>query len=259
MIPKIIHYCWLSDEPYPEKIQKCLNSWKEKLPDYEIWLWNLNRFDINSSVWVKEAYENKKYAFAADYIRFYALYNYGGIYLDSDVEVLKSYDDLLNLPYFMGYEYSGCVEAATMGAEKGHPLYKAMLDYYKNRHFIKENGEQDIIIVPKILMSMIQQCYDVCLTINSVSDFKNEKGVLCVFTNDFFSPIVTSGYRYTLKCTTNTYSIHHFASAWVSWQVKLLVFLFGYTTTMLKVKSFLSFIQRTFYKKPKMFFKKIIG
>ncbi len=89
MIPKIIHYCWLSSEPYPEKIQNCIDSWKKILPDYEIKLWNMNNFDINSIDFVKEACSVKKWAFASDYIRLYALYNYGGIYLDSDVLIKK--------------------------------------------------------------------------------------------------------------------------------------------------------------------------
>ena len=92
MIPKRIHLCWLSGDPYPAKIGKCLASWKKHLPDYEVVLWDTKRFDLESSPWVKQAFEAKKYAFAADYIRFYALYNYGGIYLDSDVEVLRSFD-----------------------------------------------------------------------------------------------------------------------------------------------------------------------
>ena len=96
MIPKIIHYCWLSDDPVPETLQGYMKSWKEKLPDYEFILWNFNRFDKSSSIWVSQAFDNKKYAFAADYIRLYAVYNYGGIYMDMDIEVLKSFDDLLN-------------------------------------------------------------------------------------------------------------------------------------------------------------------
>lgn len=99
MIPKIIHYCWLSNDPIPEKLQEYMKSWKEKLPDYEFKLWNFDCFDINSSQWVKEAFEAKKYAFAADYIRLYAVYNYGGIYMDMDVEVIKSFNPLLNNDY----------------------------------------------------------------------------------------------------------------------------------------------------------------
>lgn len=116
MIPKRIHLCWLSGDPYPQKIQKCIDSWKVHLPDYEIMLWDLKRFDIAQVPWVEQAFRVKKYAFAADYIRLYALYNYGGIYLDSDVEVLKSFDPLLDLPYFVGAENAGTIEAAIIGA-----------------------------------------------------------------------------------------------------------------------------------------------
>ena len=119
MIPKIIHYCWLSNNPYPEEIVNCINSWKKYLPDYQLMLWNFDRFDIDSSIWVKQAYETKKYAFASDYLRLYALYNYGGIYLDVDVEVINSFDNLLDLPYFIGEENTiYAIEAATIGAEK---------------------------------------------------------------------------------------------------------------------------------------------
>ena len=121
MIPKIIHLCWMSGDPFPSDIQKCIDSWKRILPDYEIWLWDTKRFDLSTSVWVTEAYDKKKYAFCADYIRMYALFNYGGVYLDSDVEVLRSFNDLLTLPYFIGYESKQYFEAAVIGAEKGNP------------------------------------------------------------------------------------------------------------------------------------------
>ena len=113
MIPKIIHLCWLSNENYPTKIKQCIKSWEKYLPEYKIMLWDTKRFNLEESIWVKQAFEKKKYAFAADYIRFYALYNYGGIYLDSDVEILKSFDNLLQYPYFMGAEKAGTIEAAS--------------------------------------------------------------------------------------------------------------------------------------------------
>ena len=96
MIPKIIHYCWLSGDAFPENIRTCFASWKQFLPDYEFRLWDTARFDVHSLPWTKEAFEAKKYAFAADYIRLYALYQFGGIYLDSDVLLYKSFDDLLH-------------------------------------------------------------------------------------------------------------------------------------------------------------------
>ena len=103
MIPKVIHYCWLSGDPIPEKLQRCMDSWKKFLPDYEFVLWDLERFDIKTSQWVKEAFEARKYAFAADYIRLYAVYNYGGIYMDMDVEVVRPFDDLLASPYIWAW------------------------------------------------------------------------------------------------------------------------------------------------------------
>ena len=155
MIPKQIHLCWLSGDPYPAKIEKCLASWKKFLPDYEVILWDTKRFDLESVPWVKQAFEAKKYAFAADYIRFYALYNYGGIYLDSDVEVLRSFDPLLELPYFAGAETSGTIEAAVLGAEKGCDWIKQCLDYYQGRNFIRQDGSCDIRMLPEIMQEQI--------------------------------------------------------------------------------------------------------
>lgn len=226
MIPKIIHFCWMSGETYPTDIQKCLNSWKKKLPDYQIILWDAKKFDLNTSIWVKEAYKAKKYAFCADYIRLYALYNYGGIYLDSDVEVLRSYDELLNLPYFIGFESKQYFEAATIGSEKNNPFIKRILDYYENRHFINENGEQNITIMPKVMMEVIKDKWEIKL-INSLSEFDYSDNVISVFNYDWFSPIDSTGKRYVLRLTNNTYSIHHFASAWVDWKIKLMVKIFG--------------------------------
>ena len=129
MIPKIIHLCWLSGNEYPPLIKKCVESICSKLPDYEIKIWTKENFDIDSVLWVKQAFEAKKYAFAADYIRFWSLYNYGGIYLDSDVEVLKSFDDFLGCRSFTGFEYLNIPEAAVVGAEKGTEWIKNCLDW----------------------------------------------------------------------------------------------------------------------------------
>lgn len=142
MIPKIIHYCWFSGDQYPKLVQKCLRSWQKHLPGYKMRLWDATSFDFNSVPFVKEAFEAKKWAFVADYIRLYALYTEGGIYLDSDVEVKKSFDNYLNNNLFVGTEpyiindnifYD--VEAAIMGAEKGHPFLKECLDEYNNTSF----------------------------------------------------------------------------------------------------------------------------
>ena len=160
MIPKVIHFCWLSNDPFPPSIQKCIDSWKKNMPDYEIKRWSTENFDINSVPLVKEAFEAKKYAFAADYIRCYALYTEGGIYLDSDVFVQKDFSPLLEgARYVTGMEYlplaenlykqqvdengdrrvgidgvSGIgLQAAIMASEVEHPLMKKCLDFYRNR------------------------------------------------------------------------------------------------------------------------------
>lgn len=216
-IPKIIHFCWLSGEPYPELVQHCINSWKKVLPDYEIVLWDAKRFDVNSVPWVKQACEAKKWAFAADYIRLYALYNYGGIYLDSDVEVLKSFNDLLELPYFFGREHyfdmidaSNTIEAATMGCEKGNPVIKLCLDFYQNRQFKKPNGELDMLILP-YAMALVFSKYKL-KNIASVKEFDSSADTICLLPMDYFSPKNTRTLK--LDQTENTYSIHHFNGSW---------------------------------------------
>ena len=221
----------MSGDPFPSDIQKCINSWKRILPDYEIWLWDTKRFDLSTSVWVTEAYNKKKYAFCADYIRMYALFNYGGVYLDSDVEVLRSFNDLLTLPYFIGYESKQYFEAAVIGAEKGNPFIGDVLAYYKDRHFVKENGSLDIQIMPEVMMNVTNSKWKRVL-INEISDFINDPTIINVFPYDWFSPIDSTGKRYVLRVSKNTYCIHHFASAWVDWRVKLLVKIFGYNSPL---------------------------
>ena len=221
MIPKIIHLCWLSGDAYPQKIQKCLDSWKRFLPDYEIVLWDTNRFDLSSSNWVKQAFENKKYAFAADYIRFYALYHFGGIYLDSDVEVIKCFDDLLDLPYFIGAEKAQTPEAAVIGAEKGCDWIKQCLDYYDNRSFIKDDGSLDIRKLPEIMVEQISKKKP--LRVLSLKDSVNirnldmQKEVL-EFNDAFFSPKLFDSRE--VEITPYTYAIHHYQNSWFSPKAK---------------------------------------
>ena len=218
MIPKIIHYCWLSGDPYPEKIQFCIDSWKRVLPDYEIVLWDKQRFNLEDNLWCKQAYENKKYAFAADYIRMYALYHYGGIYLDSDVEVFKKFDELLGLPYFIGREGIGNrVEVAAFGAEKGTEWVADCMRYYEGRSFIKEDGSLDTIVMPDIVYNIINSKYKINL-IDKKEDFIFGKDVFNEFPNDWFCANVhlhTSDTKPTYIISSNTYCVHHFANSWI--------------------------------------------
>lgn len=146
MIPKTIHYCWFSGDEHPALVKRCLDSWRKVLPEYEIKCWDGASFDFDSVPYVREAMALKKYAFAADYVRLYALYTEGGIYLDSDVEVVKSFDPYMHHSFFTGtepyiiegQEYFD-VEAAIIGSVKGHPYLKEVLDYYQTIHFTPEN------------------------------------------------------------------------------------------------------------------------
>ncbi|WP_346711901.1 glycosyltransferase [Phocaeicola plebeius] len=197
MIPKIIHYCWLSNDPYPPLINQCIESWKTKLPDYEFILWDTKRIDINSEIWLKQCFENKKYAFAADYIRCYALYHYGGIYLDADVEVIKSFNPLLDSTIIMGEEASGDIEAAVIGSEKGSKWLEKCLEYYKNRPFIKPNGSYDMRPIP-LLLNQIRQ------------DFFPSYPLKPFY---YFSP---KDYNIgKIYITNQTYCIHHFDGKWL--------------------------------------------
>ena len=144
MIPKIIHYCWMSGEPFPDLIKDCIESWKNLLPDYKIVEWNKENFDVNMSIFTKEAFEEKKYAFVSDYVRLHALYNYGGIYLDSDIKVLKSFNDLLSNNAFSGFESKDRIGVWLIASEKNNPLIKEMLDCYNNKHFRKLDGTLDL-------------------------------------------------------------------------------------------------------------------
>lgn len=221
MIPKIIHLCWLSGDSYPPKIAKCLKSWEKYLSDYEIILWDTKRFDLNSSDWVRQAFETKKYAFAADYIRFYALYNFGGIYLDSDVEVLRNFDDLLDLPYFIGAEKAQTPEAAIIGAEKGCDWIKQCLDYYNNRFFVKEDGSFDIRKLPELMVEQITKLKPLrVLSLKESLDIRklDMQNEVLEFNDVFFSPKVFDSRE--VEITPYTYAIHHYQNSWFSPKAK---------------------------------------
>ena len=144
-IPKIIHYCWFGGNPFPELAQKCIASWKKFCPDYEIKEWNESNYDVTKNQYMREAFENKQWAFVSDYARLDIIYENGGIYLDTDVELLKPLDDLLILTGFMGFEENKklCATGLGFGAVPKLPIIKEMRDDYDNIIFIKEDGSFD--------------------------------------------------------------------------------------------------------------------
>ena len=220
MIPKIIHYCWLGKKPLPENLEIYINSWKKYLPEYEIILWDLEKFDIEKSLWVKQACDSKMYAFATDYMRLYALYNYGGIYLDTDVEVLKTFNDLLHLPYFIGKENTKYgIESAILGVEKGCVWIKKCLDYYDHRNFIKESGVYDIEPLPSIMNKVIRANFNL-ISIPSIDKIDNNKENVYILPLEYFSPKKWDDPS-VLNLTCNTYTIHHFYGSWKKDKSKL--------------------------------------
>lgn len=223
MIPKKIHFCWLSGDEFPPLIKYCIETWKRVLPDYEIILWDTNRFDINSVPWVKEAFEAKKYAFAADYIRFYALYTEGGIYLDSDVEVLKSFTPLLNCKSFIGFEAATeMVEAAIVGSESGMTWCGKILDFYEDKHFTLGMDTSEIL-APVVTGNVIRKLYHDFPNQIPVEPVNINNGEFVVYPAHYFSPIkydIEKNYSNTnvtlSKYSKNpeTYCIHRFNASW---------------------------------------------
>ena len=209
MIPKKIHYCWFGGNPLPEEAKKCINSWKKYCPDYEIIEWNESNYDLNKNEYVKYTYENKKYAFLTDYVRLDVVYNEGGIYLDTDVELLKSLDDLLNCEGYIGMEEVGTINTGQgFGAIKNHPFVKENKEFYESYNFLDDNGNfKKVICVPvttKILENkgLIKE--------NKIQDVYNMK----IYPIEYFCPKVLGTNK--IKITNNTYSIHHFESSWKS-------------------------------------------
>jgi mannosyltransferase OCH1-like enzyme len=212
MIPKTIHYVWFSKD-IPEKIQGYIDSWHKIMPDYKIIKWNRENFDIHSAKWIEQALEHNKFTYASDYVRLWVLYNHGGIYLDSDVKAFKPFDDLLNLPYFLGREYSkGIIEMATLGAEPKLGWVKDCLDYYRNKSFILPNGELSTMdLIPHVSLKILNEKYGL-KRISSIQDFDRTSKKIQIFPAEFFSPKPWDSEKFTV--TKNTYSVHYYEKSW---------------------------------------------
>ena len=159
MIPKTIHYLWLSENKTPE-IEMCVSTWREHLKGYEIKEWNKTNFPYWDFIWTREAFMKEKWAFVTDFFRLWVLENYGGIYMDADVTVTGSFDSFLHQPMFIGTEFTDQIAAHVIGAEKGHPFIQKCLKYYENRHFIMNNGELDMKPMPNIITKIFMQQYN---------------------------------------------------------------------------------------------------
>ena len=209
MIPKKIHYCWFGGNPLPKEAIKCIESWKKFCPDYEIIEWNESNYDLNKNEYVKFTYENKKFAFLSDYVRLDIIYNEGGIYLDTDVELLKSLDDLLEHDGYIGMEQVGTINTGQgFGAIKGHPFVKANKEFYEHCKFKDEYGEFIRNICVPITTNILKE--KGLRDVNEIQDVYSMK----IFPVEYFCPKVIGTNKIII--TKNTYSIHHFESSWKS-------------------------------------------
>ncbi len=209
MIPKVINYCWFGGKEKPELVKKCINSWKKYCPDYEIKEWNESNYDISSApLFVRQAYEAKKWGFVPDYIRAEIIYNNGGIYLDTDVEIIKNFDNLLNNYCVFGFEDNENVNLGHgFAAEKGCVILKEIMEQYTDIPFVLEDGSYYMVPSPQINTKIF---VNHGLVHNGLTQTLDNK--ILVYSTDYFCP--KSWYTGLTKKTRNTYSIHHFDASW---------------------------------------------
>lgn len=207
-IPKILHYCWFGRKPLPPGAQAFIQGWKQRMPSYQVVEWNESNFDVACCEYVREAYESGRFAFVSDYARGQALYLQGGIYLDTDVEVLKPFDDLLLHRSFWGFEAGDFIATSTFGAVPEHDLIRAYLEQYRSRRFLRADGTPDTTTNVEIMTGLWQ---GQGLLLN------NERQVIG---NDnlFLPQAFLSPYDYTignLTVSPDAYAIHHYAKTWL--------------------------------------------
>lgn len=208
MIPKIIHYCWFGGNPKPKSVVKMIASWQKYCPDYQIMEWNESNFDINFSRYTQEAYQCRKWAFVSDVARLYALYNYGGIYFDTDVEVVKSFDSLLNNDLFLGFEGTKLIATSTIGAVAQHPIIENFLNEYKHLSFIDDAGNLDTTTNVERLTKLINSQYNV-----NWDSTEQQLGDIHIYPSVYFSPFDYINGKLTKS--VSTYSIHWFSQSWI--------------------------------------------
>lgn len=210
LIPKVIHYCWFGNSIKPRLFRKCFQSWKKYCPDYEIIEWNEKNFNIDCCKYVREAYDAQKYAYVTDFARLWIIYNYGGVYLDTDVELIRSLDDLLYNSAYFGLEDSKHINTGLgFGAEKGNNIVKKMMEEYYNASFFNEDGSYNMMTCP------VRNTVSIATYLPSImgKDVIHIKDAV-IYPPEFFCPLEPSCVN--LNKTNNTYSIHWFSASWLS-------------------------------------------
>lgn len=212
MIPKTIHYCWFGRNPKPPLAKKCIKSWKKYCPDYQIIEWNEDNFDIAAApLYVRQAYEAKKWAFVTDYVRLHALITYGGIYMDTDVEVIKPLDGFLHHSAFSGFETAQHVPTGIMACQKAFPLFDQFLHYYDEIPFLNPDGMPNLTTNVAIMT-------EICLQHGLIpnNQYQEIEG-FALYPKDVFCPLT---YSMELKKTNNSVTIHWFAGSWLTQEQK---------------------------------------
>ena len=220
MIPKIIHYCWFGKKPLPKLALKCIASWKKFLPDYEIKEWNEDNFDVNSILYTSQAYTHKKYAFVSDYARFKILYEHGGIYFDTDVEVVKPMDDVIAKGTFFGLENEilfACNPGLGFASEPKFHLLKEMLDLYASMQFETTSGELNKKTIVEYFSEML-----LAKGLQPISGIIEFEGTF-IYPPDYFCPKTSEFGK--IQITENTRTIHHYAASWVGPKQRLANFM----------------------------------
>lgn len=206
-IPKIIHYCWFGRNPKPKLAEKCIKSWQKFCPDYEIMEWNEDNFDVSSAPeYVQQAYEVGRWAFVTDYVRLKAMLQYGGIYMDTDVEVIKPLDKYLQHRAFAGFETPGRVQTGLLACEKGFPLFREFISYYDTASFFRQDGTHDTTTNVEILTEIC-----VCHGLKLDGSYQEVDG-FAVYPTEVFCPVDYDTEK--LHKTRKTVVIHWFAASW---------------------------------------------
>lgn len=212
-IPKIIHYIWLGPKPLDKLSEKCMKTWEKVLPDYEVIRWNDEKCKsiIENNDYAKQAYEAKKYAFVSDYLRLYVLYNYGGIYMDTDVRVIKKIDEFLQFSAFTSFQDDTMIPTALMGSEKGGKWVGRLLEYYDNKTFINSEGNYDFTTNVTTITNMSEE-------FGLVKNGKEQilKDDVHIYPREYFCPLDTRNSKNN-KITNNTYAMHLYNGSWTPW------------------------------------------
>lgn len=209
-IPKLIHYCWFGQTEFPKELQKYMASWKQYLSDYEIIEWNESNFNVRMIPFVEEAYHAKKWAFVSDYVRLYALYHYGGVYLDTDVEIFKPLDSFLSHTFFCGFEKENQLGSSLIGVAPGYYWIRELMKYYELRHFSMGDGRFDETPNTQIITA---SAIEKGLLLNDQYQTINEE--LFFYPREYFSPVYDCFNRYKAKVGDNTFAIHYFEGSWI--------------------------------------------